>query len=124
MAILFLLFSQMVKDTTKTETLPIYEKSPMKAVILSTLFPGGGQIYTENYLKGIIFTSGEGLLLYFTIKEKEKEKRSNLIWWTAALHIFNIADAYVSAHLYKFEKNKRIGAKISPISIGLTINFP
>ncbi len=124
MTILFFLFTQIVNDTAKVETLPLYEKSPLKAVILSTLLPGGGQIYTENYLKGIIFTSGEGLLLYFTIKEKEKEKRSNLLWWTAALHIFNIADAYVSAHLYKFEKNKRIGIKTSPMNIGLTINFP
>lgn len=114
----------MVKDSTKAETLPIYEKSPVKAIILSTLFPGGGQIYTENYLKGIIFTSGEGLLLYFTIKEKEKEKRNNLLWWTAVFHLFNIADAYVSAHLYKFEENKRISLKTTLSDITFTFHFP
>lgn len=115
----------MASDTVpERESLPIYEKSPTRAIIFSALFPGGGQIYTENYLKGMIFAGAEGLLLYWTIKEKDRERKSDLVWWSVAFHIFNIADAYVSAHFYKFEKNKRIGIKTSPMNIGLTINFP
>ncbi|MEO0117029.1 MAG: DUF5683 domain-containing protein, partial [candidate division WOR-3 bacterium] len=62
------LFLLMASDTVpETESLPIYETSPTRAIIFSALFPGGGQIYTENYLKGMIFAGAEGLLLYWTI---------------------------------------------------------
>jgi len=121
-------FAQVEPETLKEppprESIPIFEKSPNKAILFSALFPGGGQFYTENYIKGTIFLLGEGTLIYFTLKEKDKEKKSNLIWWTAAVHILNIADAYVSAHLYKFKENKRISLILSPQKVSLSLKFP
>ncbi len=123
-----LLFAQNIPDTlprsSLPESIPLYERSPGRAILFSTLLPGGGQFYTENYIKGTIFLFGEGALFYFTLKEKDRDKRSNFIWWTAAVHIFNIADAYVSAHFYKFKQNKRISLFFSPARISLALKLP
>ncbi len=108
MALALFFLIQLVPETIARESLSLYEKSPMKAVLFSTLLPGGGQFYTERFLKGTLFLLGEGTLFYLARREKDKERRSDLIWWLLACHVFNMADAYVSAHLYKFNENKRI----------------
>lgn len=88
-------------------------KSPTKAAWMSAFVPGLGQIYTGNYLKGIIFFLGE---IYFiselikTYPKIDKDKNSlykfsfNFII-SISLWSYNIADAYVSAHLYNFESD-------------------
>ena len=97
-----LIFSFLIAEDKK------YYKSPSKALWFSTFFPGLGQYYTENYLKGTIFLFGEATLTYFIIKENKKERASDLLWILAGLHIFNMADAYISAHFYKFKEETKL----------------
>ncbi|MCK4353486.1 hypothetical protein KAW65_08790 [candidate division WOR-3 bacterium] len=100
------------------------KKSPLIAACLSIL-PGGGQFYTENYLKGAAFFVLQSTLLGFTIfehikaknaksqenwidYEEHSEKRSDFLWWDFLVWSFSIGDAYVSAHFYKFKEQGKI----------------
>lgn len=102
------------------------EKSPTKALLLSIL-PGGGQFYTENYIKGAIFSALQTGLAIATVREdilmrraqREGNKlyydyhlsrRYDLLWWDGAIWALSMTDAYVSAHFYKF--NEDIGIEI------------
>ncbi|MCX8015502.1 MAG: DUF5683 domain-containing protein [candidate division WOR-3 bacterium] len=125
-------FAQNTQDTTKvTPKLKYYSKSPALAMLLSTLFPGGGQFYTENYLKGIIFLGAEGALGYYayqdhqnyqrTSESKYRDRRNNLLWWIASVKILSIADAYVSANLYKFNEMMRLSVDIKNSQISFSI---
>lgn len=87
------------------------KKSPITAAALSVL-PGGGQFYTENYLKGAFFAVIQTSLLILTIKENNPDKRYNLLWWDALAWTLSMADAYVSAHFYKFKEESKIGIQI------------
>jgi len=101
----FFIFSFLIAEDKKNY------KSPSKALWCSAFFPGLGQFYTENYLKGTIFLLGEATLTYFIVKsykENKKEKVSDLVWILAGLHIFNVADAYISAHFYKFKEETKL----------------
>uniref|UniRef100_A0A7C6A8I0 DUF5683 domain-containing protein n=1 Tax=candidate division WOR-3 bacterium TaxID=2052148 RepID=A0A7C6A8I0_UNCW3 len=124
-----------------------FDKSPGKAMLLSAILPGAGQFYTENYLKGGIITLAWGTLGFLSIREhqkalnalsvsdtntykKHRDQRNNFLWWTAAVWVFSLADAYVSSHMYKFKGQETLSAfggfkincnlKIEP---ELTINF-
>jgi len=95
--IVFIIFSQ--------------NKNPYKAAWMSTFVPGLGQIYTGNYIKGLSFFGAEVYLINRLIRDYPKiDKDENTLYrfsynFVLALGLwsFNIADAYVSAHLYKFE---------------------
>ncbi len=88
-------------------------KNPIKAAFMSTFIPGLGQVYTGNYIKGAIFFISEVYLLKNLIKDYPEIDRDEDILYrfsynfvlAVGLWSFNIADAYVSAHLYKFEKD-------------------
>ncbi len=110
-----LAISQPTTDTVKKDV-PIvkyYYKSPGLAMLLSAIIPGGGQFYTTNYLKGIVFTGTEVTLGYLAIKDHLdyqetnnpafKNRRNNLLWWIGSVKLLSIADAYVSANMYKFK---------------------
>jgi|GEM_PF-3329504 len=97
--IIFLIFSQ--------------NKNPVKAAWMSAFIPGLGQVYTGNYIKGALFFGGEVYLVNQLIKDYPKiDKDENALYrfsynfiLAVGLWSFNIADAYVSAHLYKFESD-------------------
>ena len=88
-------------------------KNPVKAAWMSAFLPGLGQVYTGNYIKGVVFFGGEVFLLRellrdypYIDKNKDALYRFSYNFILAfSLWAFNIADAYVSAHLYKFEKD-------------------
>ncbi len=93
-------------------------KSPAKAAIYSFLVPGAGQFYVGDYFKGAVFAGTQGYLLYElyrTYNNRQKWKRDTTnyyeyrISYFSVLYVgvwaFSIADAYVSAHLYEFEKD-------------------
>lgn len=95
-------------------------KSPGKAVLLSAVIPGGGQFYTGHYARGVIYFVSES---YFGItsllhlrnyyrKGKELSEFNKALsqgFWFLSIWGFSLVDAYVSAHLYKFEEvNKEI----------------
>lgn len=87
-------------------------------MLLSAIIPGGGQFYTANYLKGILFVGAEGTLGYLAIKDHLdyqetnnpalKNRRNNLLWWIATVKLLSVADAYVSANMYKFKDMMRL----------------
>ncbi|MEO0275168.1 MAG: hypothetical protein ABIM60_00075 [candidate division WOR-3 bacterium] len=95
----------------------LYSKSPVLSAWLSFLFPGGGQFYTKNYIKGALIGATEIYLIheFKRIYDLRKEERipdttyerkilyNGIIY--LMVHIYSIADAYVSAHFYNFPKD-------------------
>ena len=127
---------QTVPKKEKSRVQNKFYKSPGKAILLSTLLPGGGQYYTENYLKGALMTTAWGTLGYLAIREhlqaraairdsnensyyQHRDQRNLWLWWTAAVWVFSVADAYVSSHMYKFKAQETLSA--SKFSWGLEI---
>ncbi len=92
-------------------------KSPVLSAWLSFLLPGGGQFYTKCYLKGAVIASTETYLIheFKRIYDLKKENRiSDTVYERKILyngiiylmvHIYSIADAYISAHFYNFPKD-------------------
>jgi len=123
-------------------------KKPLKAAALSFFAPGVGQLYNESYLKfGLVCaveTSLIGLTIYHHFKAEdyynkyemiENEeyyskysdyyyKKQNDLWWLGVTIFLSTVDAYVDAHLYNFEENKKkIHLKFDGQSIGFIYNF-
>ena len=124
MSLIFFLFftninsiSEVEQEVEKKED-RVVEKSPTKAVILSLLFPGGGQFYSHRYIKGIIMGGVEIFLGYMaynenSIFEKEGdyshiEKRNRYLWYLGGVIIYSMTDAYISAHFYDFKKQEKL----------------
>ena len=111
-----------VPDTTK------HRSSPFKVMLRSTVVPGWGQVYNGKLLKAGVVVAGEGFLVYKALSELSKEndaidrisssvpgspeydqaiddreshmnQKINYIWWTVAVHLLQMADAYVDANL-------------------------
>jgi hypothetical protein len=104
------------------------KKSPTWAMISSAVLPGGGQFYTENYKKGILFALTQGTLIGMTLYEHIKteeswdrfemsediedfnnysshyDRRRTLLFIDTGVWILAIADAYISAHFYDFDR--------------------
>jgi len=125
----------------------IAEKSAKVAITLSLIFPGGGQLYTKNYIKAGIFGAAQTYLLYNTynsiinLKNTEEAynqnpsdenktavdnailKRNNLLWWDAVVWFIAGADAYVDAKMYDFNSNVSLKFIPNPYKSLITINF-
>ncbi len=132
-----------IKDTVlqnkeKPKVRNKFYKSPGKAMLLSALLPGAGQFYTENYAKGAIITVVWGTLGCWTIRQhlraqdalavndtnryiEYRDRRNNFLWWTAAVWVFSIADAYVSSHMYKFKEQETLSQIVEKISWNLEL---
>jgi len=115
------------------------------AMLLSALIPGGGQFYNESYIKGILIAGGEMTLGYFTVREHlrmvqaEREaasdsslearadtlrdRRNTLIFFTAAVIAFSVADAYVDAHMFGFRDAQRLSIVPSRSGLGLAVRY-
>jgi hypothetical protein len=98
-------------------------------VLLSFLLPGGGQVYTGNWLKAALIAPAELTLGYVTLRThqrlmaflrndaiiehqdqeyyRRRGTRDALLWWTGAVIAFSMADAYVSAQMYGFDRETR-----------------
>ncbi|MEJ2568085.1 MAG: DUF5683 domain-containing protein [candidate division WOR-3 bacterium] len=104
----------------------IFSKSATTAMLLTTIFPGGGQFYTERYAKGVIIGGVQSFLIYREVqtqlrlneteeklnnptpellqdKEALLNTRRELAWWMTLVWTIGILDAYVDAQLYNFE---------------------
>ena len=109
----------------KPKTPNKFYKSPGRAMLFSALLPGAGQYYTENYLKGGVMTVAWGTLGFLAIREhrrahdalsvndtstylSHRDQRNTFLWWTAAVWVFSIADAYVSSNMYKFKQQETL----------------
>ncbi len=103
-------------------------KSPRGAMLRSLFVPGGGQFYNGKWLKGVLIAGTEvGLIAnaiiqnQFAVQSKtliEKEfyqnNRGLSIWWLGAVILYSIGDAYVDAHLYKFDESEDLTVKLTP----------
>jgi len=128
------------KVEESSSDLPVKTKSPLGAMIRSGLVPGWGQLYNEQYLKsGLVFLL-EGLLIGGAVVEHRRseddrrewkdptksdqereaawsrysrriDKRNTYLWYLAGVKFLSIVDAYVDAHLYRFEEG--------PFALGL-----
>ncbi len=93
-------------------------KTPGQAVKRALLFPGGGQFYNGQPIKGGLligaaFASG---LLYIDFANKYKnydgndgtqkatylKQRNKYGWWIGFVYIYGLLDAIVEAHLHPF----------------------
>ncbi len=97
------------------------------AMVASILLPGGGQFYTDNPWRGLVFGVAQSfvlsLMLYEHAQAEEQwiefrrtgdlrvyddyyyhaERRNELLWWMGGVWALAIADAYVDAHLWGFD---------------------
>jgi len=109
-----------------------HREPPYRVMLRSAVLPGWGQAYNGKYWKTAIVVGGEGFLIYKAFQELGKENdavdllstltpgtpeyeaaaeakdthynlKVNYIWWTIAVHLLQMADAYVDAHLADFE---------------------
>lgn len=94
------------------------QKSPSKAVSKALLFPGGGQFYNDQKIKGSVLLGaavGAGFLYldnankynsYNGINMSEKANylklRNKYGWWVGFVYIYGLLDAIVEAHLHPF----------------------
>ena len=93
---------------------------PFSVMLRSAIVPGWGQVVNGKWLKAVAVAGGEGLLIYKAIGEYHKEQdaanigddlgreshynlKVNYIWWAIAVHLLQMADAYVDAHLVTFD---------------------
>jgi len=108
------------------------EKSPPGAAIRSAVLPGWGQFYTENRFKGILFAGAQvGLFSLWWIEKKagerdmdkfnatddmtfynsgtsHQDKASNYFSWGLLVSLVSVLDAYIDAHLYRFDEKVRM----------------
>jgi hypothetical protein len=96
-------------------------KSTGTAVLLSFFLPGGGQVYTGNWWKAALIAPAEITLGYFSAKEHNSDRRTALIWWTGAVVAFSMADAYVSAQMYGFDREMHL--TVGPTRAGIAMEF-
>ncbi|HPM01571.1 MAG: hypothetical protein KA886_04300 [Candidatus Cloacimonetes bacterium] len=127
-------------------------KNPTYASTLSFICPGGGQIYNNSYIKaGTVILADAyfiGMAVYNEDKRQETrkkmlladnevikeyyrnrmndyyEKRQSDYWWIGITTFLSMADAYVDAHLYNFEKKKKeVELRFSDAKLSLTYRF-
>ena len=126
----------------------IRKKQPLKAVALSCLFPGGGQLYNGKIIKcGFVLAvegSFIGLAAYhhleaekyydryrvslsasdYTEYVKYYNKRQSDFFWVGTIIFLSAIDAYVDAHLFDFEEKKnKIHLKFENNTVGLVYSF-
>jgi len=134
-------------STYRSDTVGPYRpaRSTGTAVLLSFLLPGGGQVYTGNWWKAALIAPAEVTLGCFSIKEHmsasdylsqfhlhhfqsdsenyalHRDRRTALLWWTGAVVAFSMADAYVSAQMYGFDREMRL--TFGPMRAGIAMGF-
>ena len=115
---LFILLSGTSLWAEEKNPAAVPKRSPALAVALSAALPGGGQFYTGNYLKAGAFAGALGYIGLRYLKEDRAAKsaetpydwwnhdayRRDYKWWFIGVWLVSMADAYVDAHLYKFDE--------------------
>ncbi len=100
-------FDDVGADTTHADS--VTAKSPMGAMVRSMVVPGWGQWYNERPIKGAIIFSTElflgGAMVYEQRRTLDHQQRNTYFLWFLGVFLYNIADAYVDAHLYGFEED-------------------
>ncbi len=111
------LFSQEIVDfRTKEEQL----KDPKIALKRSLTFPGAGQIYNDQKVKGYALIAGEVLALWNFNENRKKynayedsfsksrdhylRERNRFAWIAIGLYFYGVLDSVVEAHLDNFDE--------------------
>ena len=95
-------------------------KDPKIAMKRSLIFPGAGQLYNDQKIKGSILIAGELFALWSFNENKKKydnyngseshsrnyylRKRNRFAWIAVGLCFYGMLDAVVEAHLDNFDK--------------------
>jgi hypothetical protein len=127
-------------STSNADTVGHYRppKSTGTAVLLSFILPGGGQVYTGNWWKAVLIAPAEVTLGYLSVKEhlsateflrksdtvnyvRHRDARTVFLWWTGAVVAFSMADAYVSAQMFGFDREIRF--TVGPIRAGIAMEL-
>ena len=132
-------------DKKNSEPKYVVKKSPTKAVVLSLLLPGLGQLYVESYWKVPLFVGATGALVYLIVdnnnkfnqyekewkllddsdpnksrlkltKEYYRDQRDKDAFYLLGVYVISAIDAYVGAHLYDFNVNDNLSFNVSPNS--------
>ncbi|MFQ6674201.1 MAG: DUF5683 domain-containing protein [Fidelibacterota bacterium] len=120
--LLLLLLSSSIRGFQPPDTVDA-EKTPAKAV-LTSLIPGGGQIYNGKYLKAVVIFSAEAYAIYQFLRYRDlygrrdrlepetspymryREKRNKFAWWAGFVYVYNLLDALVDSHLATFDEDE------------------
>ncbi len=131
-------------------------KSPMGAVWRSFIIPGLGQVYVESYWKAPLFFGAAvglvGLIIYNnnlyqdfagqidnlvepsdnqlrilkSQREFYRDQRDMSAFYLLGVYVLSAVDAYVGAHLYDFNVDDNISARIAPDRnsfVAISINY-
>jgi hypothetical protein len=130
---------------------------PFLVMARSAVVPGWGQVYNRQPLKAALVVAGEGFLVSKILQELSRQndaidriaatapetperaaaeadelthrnRKIDWIWWTAAAHLLQMADAYVDAHFRNFDAefgtdDTREGALAPRVSLAFTLRF-
>ena len=131
---------------------PVESKNPTGALLRSLALPGWGQLYNEQYIKSALVVAAEGLLIAGAVVEHRRaeddhdiyqdlsqsdavreaawnrysrriDKRNTYLWYYAGFKFLSVIDAYVDAHLYRFDEGP-FGVEVRPHSgsaVGLAV---
>lgn len=138
------------KPEDRSDKVP--HRYPMAALALSAVFPGGGQLYTQKYFRAAAFAGAIAYFGYGYYREDRAirreltetpltlsdslahaanydfhyESRRGYMWWGIGIWLFSMADAYVDAHMFKFDERAQeptIGLRATPNSLALSAKF-
>lgn len=107
--------------------------SPTRAVLMSPLFPGWGQLYSDNSWRAALafgvemlywsrllmndrkavraqefaetLPPGDRRRSYGAVVEEYRERVRDFAWWSLGAMLIIALDAYVDAHLFKFDRD-------------------
>ena len=78
-------------------------------------FPGAGQVYNKEYLKGFALFASE-LYSFSQIAKFSKpvegivniSKRNTFIWWAIGIYVYSVIDAHVESELSSFPDENNV----------------
>ncbi len=122
-------------DRRRQETLSEMKRDPARALLLSTLYPGLGQLYVGNDNPRAFWIMGGGTVLLagglagFALLSNRPEEAAGLgnLMITLTLlgyHLWNIRDAYVMTDEYNrmLEDKYRISELLAPLSLTASLD--
>lgn len=113
-------------EPPKVDSIFTPSKSPIKAVLMSAVIPGAGQVYNESYWKAPLIWGISGWLIYnwidnnnqyksysnlYTVSQNEnfrrlrnfyRDQRDLFAIYMGLTYVLNLVDAYVDAQLFDF----------------------
>ena len=113
--------------------------SPTGAALRSLVLPGWGQAYVGHPLKAVFYSGAAEGLIYGIYREHRlyrfydrrgdselaqayQENRNRLGWYLTAAVILASMDAFVDAHLYRFDVSPDLGLSPDDRTGGMTVS--